>query len=264
MKIPTCEPTPRSQILIITDISKQRLIQQLKTTTKDKNFIHYDQETDIESLERMAKNPIMIKRILEMDQVILLTGTKDIRRGMKGRDLHKRLNNLTRDIGRLTLTQLRICELPPSNGNEGISKETEIFNEALRNRTNYGITLTRIWAIRNSQAFDNNGQITELGIERIAKDIDTQAIPGNMALHQRKTTMTIAVEEMAHIIGRTGSNIKHLQNTYKVQISIRENEDDATIIIKGHPDKTSKAKEEIKYQTLPRYPYRRSRDSSPS
>ena len=256
----------RSKILLITDVSSNRLIQQLKGTTRDKIYTQLTTDTDIDSLERATRNPDIVKKIHEADQVVILWGIKDIKRGMDGKDLCKRLDNLTRDLGRATLTQIRLCQLPPTSINEKIRTETNQFNQTLKNRTNYYIDTERIWTLKLNQALEENGySLTDLGMERLAKDIDAQALPGNISATQKKTMKQLRKNEIPFIIGRDGSKIKQLQRNYRVQMTVRQhdNENNGTLLIKGTKENTEKALEEVKYILHATYE-RTSRDSSPN
>ena len=185
-------------------------------------------------MERALKNSDILNKIQEADQVIILCGLKDIRRGVDGNDLCKRLDSFTRDLGRTTLTQIRLCQLPPTSINERIRNETSQFNSTLKTRTNYFIDTERIWTLKMSQALEENGHtLTDLGIERLAKDIDGQALPGNIIASQKKMSKQVRRNEIPFIIGRDGSKIKQIQRSYRVQMTVRQNENNGLLLVKG-------------------------------
>ena len=256
----------KAKILLITDLSNNRLIQQLKATTRDKTYTQLNTDTDIDSLERAPRNSDILSKIQEADQVVILVGLKDIRRGVSGKELCRRLDDITRDLGRATLTQIRLCQLPPTSINERIKNETSQFNSTLKTRTNYFIDTERIWTLKMNQALEENGHtLTDLGIERLAKDIDGQALPGNIIATQKKITKQIRKNEIPYIIGRDGNKIRQLQRSYRVQMTIRqdENENNGLLLVKGTKVNVEKALEEVKYILHSTYE-RTSRDSSPN
>jgi hypothetical protein len=165
---------------------------------------------------------------------------------MEGREAASRLANITRDIGRDTLTQFRVCELPPCDDKENIRKEIENFNHHVRMTNKFALKMNRISKIPAVDALEENGlNLTDIGAERVAKDLDEQALPATVANSTFKTYMTLNRRAIGRLIGAGGKNRYELERTYKVQMAAKT----PWLILKSsRPDNIKLAKQEIEYQ----------------
>ena len=86
--------------------------------------------------------------------------------------------------------------------------------------------------------------VTDLGAERIAKDLNEQAMSAVGASQLIKATQKLESVEIARIIGRGGRNRERLEEEYEVHLIANG----PTLIVKGQPKQVERAKQEINYQ----------------
>ena len=92
---------------------------------------------------------------------------------------------------------------------------------------------------------DEDGRtLKDLADDRVARDIDLQAMPGTVSSQTRKITMDYDHNTIGRIIGRNGRNRQEIEDSCQVHLVACKN----TIILKEHPSCVMKAQEEIEYQ----------------
>ena len=261
----------QARIILVTERAYEKARSHLKSNTKDKTITYFPNCNSIEELEEKLTSEKQTREFIQADQIIILFGAGELRRGISGRELANRLLTLVRKISRDTITQVKLCEIPPIEADERTRKEREKFNEKIKELGQRCFTLNRVKSLKLQDAIEEDGRtITDLAADRIARDLDQQAMPASAASQTIKRTLDYDHSTIGRIIGRSGKNRQELEETCGVHLIAYKN----TIVLKGHPSCVTKATEEIAYQDQQHrsdrsryetyYQARDSRDSSPS
>ena len=261
----------QARIILVTERIYEKARSHLKTNAKDKSIAYFPSCNSLEELEERLTSEKQTREFIQADQVIILFGGSELRRGISGRELANRLLALVRKISRDTITQVKLCEIPPIEADERARKEREKFNERIKELGQRCFMLNRVKSLKIQDAVEEDGRtLTDLAADRIARDLDQQAMPASTASPTKKMTLHYDHSTIGRIIGRSGKNRQELEETCGVHLIAYKN----TIVLKGHPSCVTKATEEIEYQAQQHrsdrsryekyYQARDSRDSSPS
>ena len=121
-----------AKIIIITEKIYDRTICHLKNNTRDKEILYLPNCTSIADLENKLASERLIRELIRADQIVILFGGTEIKRGTSGKELASRILDTVRTITRETITQVKVCELPPLEGDDKTRREREKFNEKIR------------------------------------------------------------------------------------------------------------------------------------
>ena len=250
----------KARIFTILELTGSKINRQLNMMTNDKDYAEVRGPTTIEELKQITEDDDSIKRITKADQVIIMCGLRDIRNGTPGATAAKRVNDIARELGRETLTQIRLCELPMTKY-ENVNEEIDRYNKYLRDNNRYTFQMLRVKRLSPKETYENDHHLTDLAAERIAKDINENAIPAVVAENYHKRVTEHPRKTIGRLIGKYGKNKQELEKTYGVQIAARN----IRLIIKGNEENVRRAAEEVDYQieSYERETYERSRESSP-
>ena len=175
-----------------------------------------------------------------------MTGGRQIKEHGNGRHLANVIVETAKTVNKTTTTQVRISEIPLIDDRNN-RKEIYNYNETIRLKGNnrYDFRLKRIQSLKATELLEEDGvTITDLGAERIAKDLNEQAMSAVGASQLIKATQKLESIEIARIIGRGGRNRERLEEEYEVHLIANG----PTLIVKGQPKQVERAKQEINYQ----------------
>ena len=234
-----------AKIVLITEKIYDATIYHLKRTSRDKEIFFLQNCTSIADLENKLESEQLVRELIAADQIVILFGGTEIKRGTPARELASRIQEIVRKITRETITQVKVCELPPLEGDDKTRREREKFNEKIRELGQRCFKLNRVSTLKLVETVEEDGRtLTDLAADRIARDIDVQAMPGTVASQTRKITINYDHSSIGRIIGKNGKNRQHIEDSCQVHLVAYKN----TIIIKGHPSSVIKAQQEIEYQ----------------
>ena len=223
----------KPKIGLIMDSNGRHIANELRKPqyTKDNEYIIIPDYRTIEDLKRIPRHQTIIEDLRRLDQIILMIGTNNIKRGDDPHEAANDYNQIIIDIARRANTGISTVEIPPIDPRKDPqgAEKAEAFNKAIYRPTKH-IQLRRIKGEQMKTIIEQDGiHLTETGGIRAAKDIHDKTLKAdNLEVH-KKTIVQIPPEVTSRIIGRRGVNIKKLEDQFQARIVIDQN----TAIIRG-------------------------------
>ena len=208
-------------------------------------YITIPEYRTIEDLRRIPRHQALIEELRTLDQIIIMQGTNNIKRGDEPEDLADRYNQTIIDIARRTNTGIKTIEIPPIDPAKDPrgARKAEEFNKLI-NKPGKHIKLNRIRGDKIRDTLIEDGiHITEGAAIKISRDIMDQSLNPDNLEPQRKILVPIPPEATSRIIGKRGTTIRRLEEQFRVRIVVDQN----IAIIRGEKRKEAAAeiKEEI-------------------
>ena len=232
----------KAEIIIVIENNSDRIVRHLKLMSKERNYTVIRSPSSLDDLDYIMSEKNVQNNITKADQLIIQAGLRDIKRGEEGTEVAEKLVKIAKEIGRDTLTQVRLCEIPQIDDTEKIRREIDRFNYHIRDNIRYAFRMTKIRKATARETLEENGTtLTDIGAELVAKDIEAQAIPAAVVSGTKKIIEDYSQGIIARVIGREGRNRYDLETRHKVQLIARNK----TIIIRGPEEGVRKAKQEV-------------------
>ena len=237
----------RPRIGVIMDSNGKYIITELRKhqAKSHAEYITIPEYRTIEDLRRIPRHQVLIEELRTLDQIIIMQGTNNIKRGDEPEDLADRYNQTIIDIARRTNTGIKTIEIPPIDPAKDPrgARKAEEFNKLI-NKPGKHIKLNRIRGDKIRDTLIEDGiHITEGAAIKISRDIMDQCLNPDNLEPQKKILVPIPPEATSRIIGKRGTTIRRLEEQFRVRIVVDQN----IAIIRGEKRKEAAAeiKEEI-------------------
>ena len=226
-----CERRPR--IGLIMDSNGRGIANEFKRSQyiNETDYTLINDYRTIEDLQRIPRHDQIIEELRQYDQIVIMIGTNNIKRGDEPTEAANEFNKTVMDIARRTNTGIKTVEIPPIDPRRDPkgAQNAETFNRII-NRPSKHIKLRRLRGEPLKNILNEDGiHLSEEGTAKAAKDIHEVTLKANSLETQRKTQLDIPPEVISHIIGRKGSTIRRYEDQFQVRIIIDNN----TAIIRG-------------------------------
>jgi hypothetical protein len=199
--------------------------------SNDNEYIMIPDYRTVEDLQRIPRHHQVIEELRTLDQIIVMMGTNNIKRGDDPNELAREYIQAIIEITRKTNTAIKTVDIPPIDPQRypNCARNVEIYNRAIH-RPNKHIKLRRIKGENPRDMLEKDGiHLVEEGAKRIAKDLHDMTLKPKNLETQKKYILQIPPEVTSRIIGRKGAVIRKLEDQFQVRIVIDQN----TAIIRG-------------------------------
>ena len=234
----------RPRVGLIMDSNGKGIINELRKHQykTQAEYINIPEMRTIEDLRRIPRNQPLIDELRTLDQILIMQGTNNIKRGDDPDELADNYNQVIIEIARRTNTGIKTIEIPPIDPaiDPRGSRKAETFNKLI-NKSGKHIRLKRIKGEKTRDILTHDGiHITEIAAMKIARDIKDQSLNPENLEPQRKILIPIPPEVISRIIGKRGAAIRRMEEQFRVRIVVDQN----TAIIRG--EKRKEAAQEIR------------------
>jgi len=235
---------PRPRIGVVTDSNGRLILNELKKNQyrQHNDYIAIQEYRTLEDLDRIVRHQAVVEELRTMDQIVIMMGTNNIKRGDNPEDMIKHLNQTIVEIARRTNTAIKTIEIPPIDPQRDPrgSRYVDTYNRGIAKPGKH-IKLKRLRGEKIRDILTRDGiHLTEEGALRAAKDIHEQTLKAHSLEPQRKKQLQIPPEVTSRIIGKQGATIKRIEDKFKVRVMIDQN----VALIRG--TRRREAAEEIK------------------
>ena len=163
----------RPRIGVIMDSNGRSFITELRKlqNRSHADYINIPDQRTVEDLKRLPRHQDMVDQLRSLDQIIIMQGTNNIKRGDDPAELAERYNQAVIDIARRTNTGIKTVEIPPIDPavDPRGARKAEAFNK-ITNKPGKHIRLNRIKGEKTCNILVEDGiHITEEAAAKIAR-----------------------------------------------------------------------------------------------
>ena len=163
----------RPRIGVIMDSNGRSIITELRKlqNRSQADYINIPDQRTVEDLKRLPRHQDMVDQLRSLDQIIIMQGTNNIKRGDDPAELAERYNQAVIDIARRTNTGIKTVEIPPIDPavDPRGARKAEAFNK-ITNKPGKHIRLSRIKGKKTCNILVEDGiHITEEAAAKIAR-----------------------------------------------------------------------------------------------
>ena len=212
------------RIAIIGDSNMDRMMPYLQQD-ETKDWIPIRKTKTADGLMDIVDDEDTIQTLFKCDQILIMIGTNDIKKGKKAEDVDRKLQNAAKEIIMRTLTYTRIVTIPPILIDNETTREQVKLNRIIRSNGKRPI---------HTRCFDNvdirryishdKYHLTDRGAELLAEEIKIASITEQNHTREDRAIMKVHPRVIPHVIGKGGRTISELRTAHRAKINTTRDE----------------------------------------